>query len=98
MPGKPFQSQLLPYEDDLFARLAAGRTYRQVAADLEREHGIKVTHNAVFSFVKRRRQKRGGDRLFYDGFSPDIRDALLKQVAACWTHDSTAPTRPHLGQ
>jgi Fic family protein len=28
--------------------------------------------------------------LFYEGLSPDIRDQLLKQVAACWTHDSTA--------
>ena len=86
MPGKPFQSKLLPFKDELFALLDAGRTYRQVAEELNRIHGLAVTHNAVFSFVKSRRKVR----LFYEGISPDIRDQLLKQVAAVWTHDSTA--------
>lgn len=86
MPGKPFQSKLLPFEVELVALLDAGRTYRQVAEDLHRLHGLAITHNAVFSFAKRRRKVR----LFYEGLSPDIRDQLLKQVAAVWTHDSTA--------
>lgn len=86
MPGKPFQSKLLPFQDELFALLAVGRTYRQVAEELNRIHGLAVTHNAVFSFVKSRRKIR----LFYEDLSPDIRDQLLRQVAAVWTHDSTA--------
>jgi fido (protein-threonine AMPylation protein) len=89
MPGKPFQSKLIPYTDEILARLEAGGSYRQVAEGLNRKHGLTVTHNAVFSFAKRRRTKRGS-QLFYEGLSPDIREQLLKQVAACWTHDSTA--------
>ena len=89
MPGKPFQSKLSPYENELFALLDAGRSFRQVAEELNRSRGLGVTHNAVFSFAKSRRKRRGG-RLFYEGLSPDIRDQLLKQVAAVWTHDSTA--------
>jgi len=86
MPGKPFQSQLLPFEQEIFALLDAGGTYRKVADELNRLHGLTITHNAVFSFVKSRRKLR----LFYDGLSPDIRDQLLKHLAAVWTHDSTA--------
>lgn len=48
-----------------------------------------MTHNAVFSFAKSRRKRRG-TRLFFEGLSPDIRDQMLKQIAAVWTHDSTA--------
>lgn len=89
MPGKPFQSKLIPYEEELFALLDAGRSFRQTAAALNAAHGLAVTQNAVFSFAKSRRQRRGV-RLFYEGLSPDIRGQLLKQVAAVWTHDSTA--------
>ncbi len=89
MPGKPFQSKLKPYEDEIFAQLDAGRSFRQVAEALNRAHALGVTHNAVFSFAKSRRKRRGA-RLFYEEFSPDIRDQLLKQVTAVWTHDSTA--------
>ena len=89
MPGIPFQSKLLPYEAEILALLDGGKSFRQVAEDLKRTHGLAVTHNAVFSFAKNRRKRRGA-RLFYEGLSPDIRVQLLKQVAAVWTHDSTA--------
>ena len=89
MPGIPFQSKLAPYEVEILALLDNGRSFRQVAEDLKRIHGLVVTHNAVFSFAKSRRKRRGA-RLFYEGLSPDLRDQLLKQVAAVWTHDSTA--------
>lgn len=89
MPGKPFQSKLSPHAAELFALLDAGKSFRQAAELLNRSHGLGVTHNAVFSFVKSRRKRRGA-RLFFEGLSPDIRDQLLKQVAAVWTHDSTA--------
>lgn len=90
MPGKPYQSKLLPYEDEIFALLGAGKSYRDIAEELNRAHGLSVTHNAVFSFARTRRAKHGGARLFYEGLSPDIREQLLKQIAAAWTHDSTA--------
>ncbi len=90
MPGKPYQSKLAPYEQELFALLDEGMSYRAVAERLNRGYGLNITHNAVFSFVKNRRPGRGGGRLFFEGFSPDIRQQLLKRIAAEWTHDSTA--------
>ena len=90
MPGKPYQSKLAPHEAEVFQLLDEGETYRAIAAMLNERHGLDITHNAVFSFAKRRRPGRGGGRLFFEGFSPDIKDQLLKRVAAEWTHDSTA--------
>jgi fido (protein-threonine AMPylation protein) len=89
MPGKPFQSKLRSYEKELFALLQAGRSYRQIARELNMKHGLTITHNAVFSFVKTHRAAIGRT-LFFDGLSPEIRDGLIRQVAAVWTHDSTA--------
>jgi len=90
MPGKPYQSKLRSCHDEIFARLDGGMSYRQVAQVLNRKYGLGVTHNAVFSYVKSRRPVRRGKGLFYEGLTPDIRDALIKQIAAVWTHDSTA--------
>jgi len=86
MSGKPFQSKLVPFEKEIFVLLESGRSYRQVAEDLNRLHGLVVTHNAVFSFARSRQTTK----LFYEGLSPDIRDQLLKHIVAVWTHDSTA--------
>lgn len=90
MPGKPYQSKLRSCHDEIFSLLDGGMSYRQVAEALSRKHGLGVTHNAVFSYVKLRRPARRGKGLFYGGLAPDIRDALIKQIAAIWTHDSTA--------
>ncbi len=90
MPGKPYQSKLVPLESEVFALLQGGMSYRRVAGELNRAHGLAVTHNAVFSFVKARRDRQGARALFYEGLAPDIRDQLVKQIAAVWTHDSTA--------
>lgn len=91
MPGKPFQSKLRPYETEVFAMRDRGMSFRDIADELNRKHGLTVTHNAVFSFVKARRPvARQGSQLFFEGLSPDIRDALVRQIAAIWTHDSTA--------
>jgi len=90
MPGKPYQSKLRPHEGELFSFLDQGMSYRQAAEELNHRHHLSITHNAVFSFVKTRRPGRQGRRLFYEGLSPDIRDALVKQIASVWTHDSTA--------
>lgn len=89
MPGKPFQSTLLPFEEELFALLLAGHSYRQIARELNRKHHLTLTHNAVFSFARTRRT-RHEKPLFFEGLSPDIRDQLVHQIAAVWTHDSTA--------
>ncbi len=90
MPGKPYQSKLAPHEEEVFSLLDEGRSYRAIAEALNGRYDLKITHNAVFSYVKSRRPGRGAGRLFYEGFSPDIRNQLLKRIAAEWTHDSTA--------
>jgi len=90
MPGKPFQSKLAPYEEDVFALLDGGMSYRKIADEINRRHQLDVTHNAVFSFMKTRLDKKPARKQFYDGFPRDIRESLLTQIAAVWTHDSTA--------
>ncbi len=47
MPGKPYQSKLRSYHDEIFSLLDAGTSYRQVAQALNRKYGLGVTHNAV---------------------------------------------------
>lgn len=90
MPGKPFQSKLKPYEAELREILASGGGFRGAAAEINRRHGLNVSHNAVFSFFKNRPALRAERGLFYEGLPSDIRDQLLKRLAAEWTHESTA--------
>jgi Fic family protein len=90
MPGKPYQSKLRPYEEELFSLLRSGKSYRQIAQTLNLKYGLQVTHNAIFSFARTRHAAHGGKPLFYEGLSVDISDQLIKQIAAIWTHDSTA--------
>jgi Fic family protein len=90
MPGKPFQSKLASYEEEIRSLLQAGTSYRRIAAQLNDRYPLEITHNAVFSFMKTRRGKSHVHKQFYDGFPRDIRESLMQQVAAVWTHDSTA--------
>jgi hypothetical protein len=90
MPGKPFQSKLKPYETELREILASGVGYRGAAQEINRRHGLDVSHNAVFSFLKSRPGPRAERGLFYEGLPTDLRDQLLKRLAAEWTHESTA--------
>jgi hypothetical protein len=90
MPGRPFQSKLKPYETELREILASGVGYRGAAQEINRRHGLDVSHNAVFSFLKSRPAPRSERGLFYDGLPSDLRDQLLKRLAAEWTHESTA--------
>lgn len=90
MPGKPFQSKLKPFESELREILASGVGFRGAAEEINRRHGLNVTHNAVFSFFKNRPAARAERGLFYEGLPADLRDQLLKRLAAEWTHESTA--------
>ncbi len=59
MPGKPFQSKLVPFYDFIRACCREKRwSYPRIAVAITTEHGIKVSANAVFSFVKVRSRKR----------------------------------------
>ena len=51
---------------------------------------MNASHNAVFSFLKNRQALRAERGLFYEGLPADLRDQLLKRLAAEWTHESTA--------
>ena len=90
MPGKPFQSKLKPYEAELREILASGCGFRGAAEEINRRHGLNVSHNAVFSFLKNRPAPRAERGLFYEGLPCDLRDQLLKRLTAEWTHESTA--------
>lgn len=90
MPGKPFQSKLAPYEAEVRSLLLAGTSYRRIAQTLNDRDSLGISHNAVFSFMKIRLDKKRMHRQFYDGLPRDIREALQMQVAAVWTHESTA--------
>ena len=52
MPGRPFQSKLEPFHDFIRASREKQWSYLRIAAAITAEHGIKVSANTVFSFVK----------------------------------------------
>jgi hypothetical protein len=61
MPGKPFQSKLEPFHDFIRTCREKRWSYPRIAAAITADHGMKVSANAVFSFVKVRSRNR---RLF----------------------------------
>lgn len=86
MKGSP--SSLSPFEDQIRNLRESGVSLRKIAETLNREHGLNVTYNAVFSFLKTR-DKAQRPALFYGNLPADIRESLIKQFTALWTHDST---------
>jgi len=90
MPGKPYQSKLKQYEGEIRDLLEQGMSYREIAQHLDAEHCVKVTHNAIYSFANAASRRMRPKRRFYDGLDPDIKESLLKQVTAVWTHNSNA--------
>ena len=58
MPGKPFQSKLEPFHEFIRTCREKQWSYLRIAAAITAEHGIKVSANAVFSFVKVRSKGR----------------------------------------
>ena len=85
--GKPFQSQLAPFEDEVKALKADGLSVRAIAAEMGARHGLQISHNAVASFL---RTHGGVRRSFLDGVSATRKVELLKALKALWTYDSTA--------
>jgi hypothetical protein len=58
MPGKPFQSKLEPFYEFIRTCREKRCSYLRIAAAITAEHGMKVSANAVFSFVKVRSKGR----------------------------------------
>jgi hypothetical protein len=60
MPGKPYQSKLNPYLQEIH-RLRSHTppvSYQEIARILHENYGVAVSPNAIFSFVKARSRKR----------------------------------------
>jgi len=83
-------SILAPFEQEIRELRGRGVSLRRIAETLSREHGLNVTYNADFSFLKTRDRAQAPSALFYESLPDDLRDSLLKQLTALWTHDSTA--------
>lgn len=58
MPGKPFRSGLEPHFLEIGQRRARRETWAEIAAELERVHGLKVHFSAVQKFFARFQARR----------------------------------------
>lgn len=52
MPGKPFQSKLEPFYEFIRECRIKRWSYARIAESITSQHGMTVSANAVFSFVK----------------------------------------------
>ncbi len=58
MPGKPFQSKLLPHLEFIRECRAQRMSYPRIAAELQARFGLKTAPANIFSFVKVRTRRR----------------------------------------
>ncbi len=82
-------SILAPFENEIRHLRNDGVSLRKIALFLKERHGLDVTYNAVFSFLKTRDASVPDRRPFFRDLPDDIRDALIQQLTALWTFDST---------
>jgi Fic family protein len=86
---KKARSKLAPFEEEIRKLRKNGVSLRNIAAHLNQKHGVKVTYNAIYSFLAIREEETPRDGLFFSGLPDDIREGLIKQLTALWTFDST---------
>jgi len=82
-------SKLSRLEQEIRDLRDEGLSLRKIANHLNQAHGLNVTYNAVFSFLKTRERSERRPALFFEGLPDDLRESLLKQLTALWTFDST---------
>jgi len=87
---KRSSSKLAPFEEQIRTLQKQGVSLRHIAEIIGKEHGVHVTYNAIFSFLKTRDSEQQRPTLFYETLPPDIRESLIKQLTALWTYDSTS--------
>jgi hypothetical protein len=60
MPGKPYQSVLIPYEDEIniLRRRRPPYSYARIAIILQEKHQLNVCRETIFKFVKVRTRGR----------------------------------------
>jgi len=76
--------------EEVFELHEGGESYRAIADEMKTRHGVEVSHNAVFSFVRTHAPEYGRRPRFYDGIPDARRQELLGAIKAIWTHDSAA--------
>lgn len=86
---KNSSSRLKPFEAQIRKLQEQGVSLRKIAETLNQEHGLNLSYNAVFSFLKTREKTQKRPALFYENLPGDLRDALIRQLTALWTYDST---------
>lgn len=57
MPGKPFQSKLIPHTEFIRDCRAQRMSYPRIAAEMQSRFGVKTAPSNVFSFVKVRARR-----------------------------------------
>jgi hypothetical protein len=87
MPGKPFQSKLLPHTEFIRGCRAEGMGYRQIATELRTRFGMRTAPANVFSFVKVRARRR-------PVFALPPRESAAIALAARSAAARVTPTRP----
>jgi hypothetical protein len=88
MPGKPFQSKLEPFYGFIRECRTKRWSYARIAEAITRDHGMSVSANAVFSFVK----VRAKGRKLYTLPAQPAADSILPG------HRATEPTGEDLEQ
>ncbi len=60
MPGRAFQSRLIPYKDEIFElrRLTPPVPYARIAEILQHRHNLRVCRETIFKFVRARCRRR----------------------------------------
>jgi hypothetical protein len=54
--NRAWRSKLTPYEDLIRKLRRRGKSYREIAKRLREVHGVEISHNGVYSFVKARKR------------------------------------------
>ena len=58
MPGKPYQSKLIPYANEIKRMRMEDRPYQEISEYLKETYGMSVHPSTVFDFVKVRSRPR----------------------------------------
>jgi hypothetical protein len=89
MSGKPYQSKLIPYEDEIVAlrRRRPPLSFAQISQLLIDKYQLRVCRETIFKFIKVR--SRGGRKVY--GFCPD---AIQNRTSSAVP--PVSPTSPRL--
>jgi hypothetical protein len=77
--NQAWASKLSDYEEEIRGLRKKRKSYREIAAYLREEHGIEISYNGVFSFVRARKRHK---LYVLPEKSPEISDARVKKVTA----------------